>query len=233
MLDINGQKDLAARWAADQVEDGMVVGLGSGSTATLAVLRLGERVQQGLHITAIATSTATESLARSLGVTVVSLDDSPSLDLAIDGADEVDPQLNLIKGLGGALLREKLVELTANRLTIVVDQSKLVVRLGERAALPVEVVPFGWRRTCATVEALGCQATLRATSSGPFVTDSGHYLLDCRFGPIPDACALAAQIKAISGVVEHGLFLGMATRVVIGQANGAVATRPHDDGRRP
>ena len=229
MLDVEAQKVLAARWAADQVEDGMVVGLGSGTTATHAVQRLGERVRQGLRITGVATSAATETLGRSLGITVLSLDDCPQLDLAIDGADEVDRNLDLIKGLGGALLREKLVELAARELTIVVDQGKPVLRLGERAALPVEIVPFGWRRTQAAIEALGCQAALRAGPAGAFVSDSGHYVLDCRFGPIRDAPALAAQLKAMSGVVDHGLFLGMATRVVVGQANDAVTVRTRDE----
>lgn len=222
MLAVEEQKQLAARRAADQVADGMVVGLGTGSTATWAVYALGERVRQGLRITGVATSTSTEALARSLGITVVSLDDSPPLDLAIDGADEVDPHLNLIKGLGGALLREKLVELTARQLTIVVDQGKLVPVLGSRSPVPVEIVPFGWRRTLARLEALGCRAVPRLVDGSPFVTDSGHYILDCRFGPLGDPAALASQIKALPGVVEHGLFLGLATRLVIGQVDGTV-----------
>jgi ribose 5-phosphate isomerase A len=203
----------------------MVVGLGTGSTATWAVHALGERVQAGLRITGVATSTSTETLARSLGITVVSLDDSPTLDIAIDGADEVDPQLSLIKGLGGALLREKLVELAARALTIVVDQGKLVSVLGSRSPVPVEIVPFGWRRTLARIEALGCRALPRLTGGGPFVTDSGHFILDCGFGPLGDPTALAGRLKALSGVVEHGLFLGLATRVVVGKADGSVEIR--------
>ena len=225
MLEVEKQKRLAARWAADQIADGMVVGLGTGSTATWAVYALGERVRQGLRITGIATSTGTETLARSLGITVMALDDSPSLDIAIDGADEVDPQLNLIKGLGGALLREKLVELAARELTIVVDQGKLVSVLGSRSPVPVEIVPFGWRRTQARIEALGCQALPRLVGAETFVTDSGHFILDCRFGPLDDPAALAGRLKALSGVVEHGLFLGLATRVVIGKVDGGVEVR--------
>lgn len=225
MLDVEEQKQLAARWAADQIADGMVVGLGTGSTAIWAVYALGERVRQGLRITGVATSTGTEILARSLGITVISLDDSPSLDIAIDGADEVDPHLNLIKGLGGALLREKLVELAARQLTIVIDQGKLVSVLGSRSPVPVEIVPFGWRRTQARIEALGCRALPRLAGAETFVTDNGHYILDCRFGPLDDAAALASQIKTLPGVVEHGLFLDLATRAVIGQADGSVQIR--------
>ncbi len=225
MLDVDGQKRVAARWAADQVSDGMLVGLGSGSTATLAVQALGMRVRQGLHLTGVATSTATEDLARSLGIRVLPLDESPQLDVAIDGADEVDPQLNLIKGLGGALLREKLVELAAKNLTIIVDQGKPVPVLGSRCPVPVEIVPFGWRRTQARIEELGCQAVLRLIHGEAFLTDSGHYVLDCRFGPLRDAEALASQLKALTGVVEHGLFLGLATRVAVGKADGSVDVR--------
>jgi ribose 5-phosphate isomerase A len=225
MLDVESQKQLAARWAADQVIDGMVVGLGTGSTAIWAVHALGERVQQGLRITGVATSASTEALARTLGITVVSLDASPTLDVAIDGADEVDPQLNLIKGRGGALLREKLVELAARELTIVIDQGKLVSFLGSRSPVPVEIVPFGWRGTQARIEALGCLALPRLAGGETFVTDSGHFILDCRFGPLGDPAALAGRLKALSGVVEHGLFLGLATRVVVGKADGSVEIR--------
>lgn len=225
MLDVEAQKALAARWAAEQVRDGMIVGLGTGSTATWAVRALGERVKQGLRLSGVATSKATEALAQSLGITVVALDDSPQLDLAIDGADQVDPQFNVIKGMGGALLREKLVELAARDLLIIVDESKLVPVLGDHGAVPVEIVPFGWRRTQAAVEALGCRAVLRASGSAPFVTDGGHFIFDCHFGPIADPPSLAAQLKALSGVVDHGLFLGLARRVVIGTARGTVEVR--------
>ena len=225
MLDIDEQKQLAARWAADQVANRMVVGLGSGSTATLAVQRLGERVRQGLHITGVATSAATESLARALGIALIPFNEDTRLDLAIDGADEVDPQLNLIKGLGGALLREKLVELAATELTIIVDQSKPVPVLGSRSPVPVEIVQFGWRRTLARIEALGCRAVPRQAGNELFLTDGGHYILDCRFGQIADPAAIASQLKALSGVVEHGLFLGLATLLVVGTAEGDVEIR--------
>lgn len=225
MLATEAQKQLAARWAADQVADGMVVGLGTGSTATLAVRALGERVRQGLHVTGVATSASTEQLARSLDIKVIALDDSTALDIAIDGADEVDPGLNLIKGLGGALLREKLVELTARDLTIIVDEGKLVPILGSRSPVPVEIVPYGWRWTQSRIEALGCRALRRVVNDEVFLTDGGHYILDCRFGPLADAPTLAGHLKAVPGVIEHGLFLSLATRVVIGKADGTVEVR--------
>jgi len=203
----------------------MVVCLGTGSTATLAVRALGERVRQGLRITGVATSSSTEQLARSLGIDVIALDESKTLDVAIDGADEVDPNLNLIKGLGGALLREKLVELTARDLTIIVDEGKLVPVLGSRSPVPVEIVPYGWRWTRSRIEAMGCRAVQRLVNGEVFLTDGGHYILDCHFGPLADAPALAQQLKTISGVIEHGLFLGLATRVVIGRADGTVVIR--------
>jgi len=230
MPDVDALKAHAGRWAAEQVADGMVVGLGSGSTAAHAVRALGERVRAGLRVVGVATSRATEDLARTVGIPLASLDDQPRMDLAIDGADEVDPRLDLIKGHGGSLLREKLVELAATHLLIVVDENKLVDTLGERAAVPVEIVPFGWRRTKMALEALGCAATLRGGGS-PFVTDGGHYILDCRFGSIGQPEQTASQIKALSGVVEHGLFLGMAVQVAVARADGSVQVR-HRDGRQ-
>jgi len=225
MLDQDGQKRLVGRWAADQVQDGMIVGLGTGSTAVWAVRALAERVQAGLRCTGVCTSLATEALASSLGIPVASLDDQAALDLAIDGADEVDPALDLIKGLGGALLREKLVELAAARFLVIVDAGKLVERLGVKVPLPVEVVPFGWRRTQEALRALGCTPALRQAGGQPFLTDSRHYIVDCRFDGIADAAALSQRIKALPGVIEHGLFVGMATHVAIGQADGTVAVR--------
>lgn len=222
MLDVEGQKRIAGRWAAQQVEDGMVVGLGSGSTAAWAVRALAERVAAGLRCTGVATSLETDALARSLGIPMSTLDEQGALDLAIDGADEVDPHLDLIKGAGGALLREKLVELAARDLLMIVDERKLVAALGERAAVPVEIVPFGWRRTVAALERLGGSALLRGGADAPFRTDGGHYIADCRFGRLADPAALAAAIKALPGVVEHGLFLGMAGRAAVGHADGTV-----------
>jgi ribose 5-phosphate isomerase A len=225
VLDVDSQKMLAARWAANQVQDGMVVGLGSGSTAALAIRALGERVRQGLKIIGVATSISTENLALSFRMEVWPLEACRKVDIGIDGADEVDPDLNLVKGLGGALLREKLVGLAARELTIIVDEGKLVPVLGSRSPVPVEVVPYGWRWTQSRIEALGCKAVLRTDGNDYYSTDNGHYVFDCRFGPIADAPTLAQQLKSITGVVEHGLFLGLATRVVIGKADGTVEIR--------
>jgi ribose 5-phosphate isomerase A len=209
-------KERAARHAAGLVQDGMIVGLGSGSTATLLVRALAERAEHGLTFIGVPTSEAIADLARSLGLKVTTIEEQPQLDLAIDGADEVDPALNLIKGLGGALLREKIVESAARKLVIIVDASKLVPRLGSQAPVPVEVVPFGWQNTKRALESLGCVAERRMAGADPFVTDGGHYILHCRFAPIADAHDLGARIKALTGVVEHGLFLGMAQEVIVG-----------------
>lgn len=225
MLTTDAQKLLAANWAANQVQDGMVVGLGSGSTAALAIRALGERVRQGLKITGVATSISSWDLALSFRMEVWPLEACRKVDVGIDGADEVDPRLNLVKGLGGALLREKLVGLAVGELTIVVDEGKLVPVLGSRSPVPVEVVPYGWRWTQSRIEALGCKAVLRTAGNDYYSTDNGHYVLDCQFGTIADAPTLAQQLKAITGVVEHGLFLGIASRVVVGKADGTVEVR--------
>lgn len=225
MLTTDAQKLLAANWAAGQVQDGMVVGLGTGSTATLAIRALGERVRQGLKIVCVATSINIDNFARSFRMEVWRLEECRRVDVDIDGADEVDPGLNLIKGLGGALLREKLVGMAARELTIIVDEGKLVPVLGSRSPIPVEVDPYGWRWTQSRIEELGCRAVPRMDGNEFFYTDNGHYVLDCRFGPLADAPTLAQQLKAITGVVEHGLFLGLATRVVIGKADGSLDIR--------
>jgi ribose 5-phosphate isomerase A len=209
-------KRQVAAQAANLVEDGMVVGLGSGTTAALMVQALGERVRTGLHIIGVPTSEATASLARSLNIPLATLEDQPGIDLDIDGADEVDPDLNLTKGLGGALLREKIVAAASRRLTIIVDAGKLVERLGSHAPLPVEIIPFGWRATQQALADLGATPALRRQGDAPFVTDGSHYILDCRFPPSADLPALAPAIKALTGVVDHGLFLGMASLVIVG-----------------
>ena len=212
---------MAAQRAVADVRDGMVLGLGTGSTAALVVAELGRRVaQEGLRVVGVPTSEATLAQARALGIPVTTLDDHPALDLDIDGADEVDPRRDLIKGLGGALLREKIVALAARKLVIVIDESKLVDHLGQHAPVPVEVVPFGWRRTAAELGALGAEPRLREGDGGPVRTDGGHYILDCRFAAGLDLPALAGAIKGLTGVVEHGLFCGMRPTVVIGAADG-------------
>lgn len=220
-LDQAGQKALAARRAVAEVQDGMVLGLGTGSTSALVVSELGRRIErEGLRVVGVPTSEATMAQARALSIPLATLDQHPQLDLDIDGADEVDPRRDLIKGLGGALLREKIIALAARRLVIVVDESKVVSRLGEHAPVPVEVVPFGWRRTAAELVALGAEPRLRAAAAGPFQTDGGHFILDCRFAEGRDLAELAGALKALTGVVEHGLFCGMRPTVVVGGADG-------------
>jgi ribose 5-phosphate isomerase A len=214
-------KKAAAEWAAALVEDGMVVGLGTGSTASLILEPLAARIRQGLRIVGIPTSERTAEQARDLGIPLSTLADHPRVDLTIDGADEVElGTLNLIKGRGGALLREKIVASASARLVIVADESKLVERLG-RGAVPVEVVPFEWQSTARRIERLGTRPALRLRPDGEaFVTDGGHYILDCAFGPISSAESLERELNGIVGVVEHGLFLGLADQVGVGRAGG-------------
>lgn len=220
---VDEQKRRAAERAVEFVRNGMVVGLGTGSTAVHATRAIGERLRDGRlrEVHGVPTSDATAAEARRHGVPLTSLDEQPSVDLTIDGADEVDPQLELIKGLGGALLREKIVALSSRQVIIVGDQSKKVDRLGSRAPVPVEVVRFGWTTAREYLGSLGAEVALRVGSDGaPFVTDEGHYILDCRFGPIADPARLAAEIRSWTGVVEHGLFLGIASRVILAGPDG-------------
>ena len=222
-MDTEALKRATGYRAAEYVHSGMIVGLGSGSTARYATLRIAELLQAGkLHdIMAIPTSEATAALAREGGIPLTTLDEQPVLDLTIDGADEVDSHLDLIKGLGGAQLREKIVAYASKKEIIVVDESKLVQRLGSQAPVPVEVIRFGLRSTQAALERTDAVVTLRMRSSEPFVTDEGNYILDCRYIPyIGNPSALAAALKAIPGVVEHGLFLGMAQTVIVASTNG-------------
>jgi len=215
-------KAAAAQSAVSLVEDGMIVGLGSGSTAAFAVEALGRRVRAGLRIIGVPTSEATAQQAREAGILVSSLAEHDHVDITIDGADEVETgTLNLIKGHGGALLREKIVACATERLVIIVDESKMVQRLGSHFAVPLEVVPFGWQATAKALRRLGASPTLRTRPGGaPFVTDGGHYILDGGFGPIDDAPLLEQKLSNIVGVVEDGLFLGMTWRVIVGGASG-------------
>ncbi|MDX2270589.1 MAG: ribose 5-phosphate isomerase A [Cyanobacteriota bacterium] len=216
-------KQMAARAAADQVQSGMVVGLGTGSTAAFAVSAIAERIQQeGITVMGVPTSIRTAEQAQSLGIPLATLEEQPHLDLAIDGADEIElGSLNLIKGAGGALLREKLVEASADRLIIIADASKKVEQLGTRFALPVEIVRFGWKSTYNRVAALGCQPTLRLTAAGdPFITDEQHYILDCQFGAMAHPAQIADALKGTVGVIEHGLFIGMAHQAIIATSDG-------------
>jgi ribose 5-phosphate isomerase A len=218
VTDREAQKRAAAERAVQHVESGMKLGLGTGSTARHVLDVLGERLRDGAlrGISGVPTSRATADYARSVGIPLLELNDAGRLDLAIDGADEVDPQLNLIKGLGGALLWEKIVETAADRFIVVVDDSKLVHRLAERAPVPVEVVPFGWRSLLPAFEQTGARPVLRMNGAEPFVTDGGHYIVDCHYtGGLADAAATAARLRARTGVVETGLFIDMATAVVV------------------
>jgi ribose 5-phosphate isomerase A len=213
----------AARSAAALVESGMNVGLGSGSTARLVVRRLGERVRdEGLRIVGVATSVDTAELARECGLATVDLDSLGTLDIDIDGADEVDPQFRLIKGRGGALLHEKIVASAARRTVIVVTRDKCVDRLGRHFPVPVEVSAFGLRHTEARLRDLGAVATLRTRHDGsPFATDEEHRILDCRFPEIADPEELDRRIRDVVGVFETGLFIGLCHLLIVGRAGGA------------
>jgi len=209
------EKEAAARASLRFIRDGQVVGLGTGSTAAYAVRFIGERVRDGLKIRGIPTSVHTQELATSLGIPLTTLEEFEQIDVTIDGADEVDAQLNLIKGGGGALLREKIIASVSRQLVIIGDSSKRVSVLG-RFPLPVEIIPFARPLIAKRISALGGTPKLRQDARGsPFITDEGHHILDCEFGSIPDPPALARQLEAMPGVVEHGLFIGMASVVLI------------------
>jgi ribose 5-phosphate isomerase A len=221
-------KRAAALRAIEYVKDGMVVGLGTGSTAYFVVEGLGARVAAGLTIVGIPTSERTATQARKLNIPLATFAEHPHIDVTIDGADEVErDSLNLIKGLGGALLREKIVAAASEQLVIVVDHDKLVDRLGDHTPVPVEVTQFGWQATAAALARLGATPALRhAHEDHAFITDGGNYILDCRFGQIADAKALEKQVGMIVGVVESGLFVGRSSAVVVASAGGTeVLTR--------
>lgn len=217
-------KRQAAERAVEFVENGMVLGLGTGSTARHVLEVLAERLRTGAlrDLVGVPTSRATEQHARELGFPLATLEDEPRIDLTLDGADEIDPELRLIKGLGGALLWEKIVASASERVVIVADESKLVEQLGEKAPLPVEVVPFGWNTHLAFLDLLGARATLRRSASGdPIITDGGHYLLDCHFAEgILEPERVERELQQRVGVVETGLFLGFADTAVVGGEGG-------------
>jgi len=224
-MDPKALKIEAARTALGHVEDGMRLGIGTGSTASEFVRLLAAKVAAGMKILGVATSERTAALCAELGVPLSTIDDTPELDLTIDGADEIDPHLGLIKGGGGALLREKIVAAASARMIVIADQSKLVDVLG-RFPLPIEVNRFGLRATEIAIAreagALGVSGplTLRVTNGQPFVTDGGHLILDASFGRIPDTRALSNALHTVPGVVEHGLFLGMADLAIVAAADG-------------
>lgn len=220
------KKRAAAEEAVKLIEDGMTVGLGTGSTANYAIEAIGRRVAGGLRTKGVATSKSTEALARKQGIPLVDLNEVEIIDMTIDGADEVDPFMNLIKGMGGALLREKVVAFASVEEVIVVDDSKLVRTLGTKSPLPVEVAQFGHRKTKSAMESLGCTANLKGEGR-PFVTDNGNYVYECRFARIDDPELLEAELHLIPGVVESGLFVDLATKVIIG-TDGGVETRKKD-----
>jgi ribose 5-phosphate isomerase A len=222
-------KRAAARAAIREVADGMIVGLGSGSTAELMVEELAALVRQGLRVTGVASSERTAALAANLGIPLLALNDAPGIDVNIDGADEVSvPELALVKGRGGALLREKLVAAASHRRVIIVDESKLVTALGARHPLPVEVVTFGWVHTARRLAGIGLRPTRRMAAGQtrrdsapqPFLTDGGNYILDCETGPVSDPEPLGESIKSVLGVVEHGLFVRMTERVIAAGPSG-------------
>ncbi|MCM3767632.1 ribose 5-phosphate isomerase A [Neobacillus niacini] len=212
-------KKAAGEKAAEYVEDGMVLGLGSGSTVYWLLKKLGERVQQGLTIKGIPSSIRTEGWAKEFNIPLTDFSEVPLLDLAIDGADEVDPDFNLTKGGGGSLLREKLVDIQAKQLIIIADESKLVGQLGE-FPLPVEVVPFGWETTAERIAGLGCTPILRKKNGDIFITNNGNYILDCKFEAISNPKELHKQLKLVLGVVETGLFIDMTNTVIIAGQDG-------------
>lgn len=214
------KKRIAGERAADYVEPGMTIGLGTGSTVYWTIRKLGERVKEGLVIRGVPTSERTRELAAELGIPLVPLADAEPLDLTIDGADEIDHRMNLIKGGGGALFREKMVASASRRLIIVADDSKRVAQLGA-FLLPVEVVPFAWEVTARRVARLGCEPRLRQAEHGTYLTDNGNFILDCNFGMIGSPAELNRELKSITGVVETGLFVGMADTAVIGTDQGA------------
>lgn len=216
-------KRIAAESAVKLVRSGMVLGLGSGSTALLAIQQIAEKLNRNefRDLIGVPTSKEVELKAASLGISLAAQECPPRIDLTIDGADEVDPQLNLIKGGGGALLREKIVAQRSEREVIIVDESKMSAMLGTEHPLPVEVTRFAWAAHAEFLAAIGAAVALRQTSHAqPFVTDQGNYILDCVFGPIHDPGALAGKLAAHAGIVEHGLFLGLATDVIVARADG-------------
>jgi ribose 5-phosphate isomerase A len=213
-------KRMAAQHALEFVEDGMSLGLGSGTTSAIFIKELGERVKSGLKVRGIATSAASQELAESLSIPITSFDETPELDLAIDGADEVGPGLALIKGGGGALLREKIVESAARKFIVIADSSKLVKQLG-KFPLPVEVIQMALPNVTRRLQALGLNPKLRHHADGSvYLTDENNFILDCACGVIPDPSKTAADIRNVVGVVEHGLFLNMASFALIASDQG-------------
>jgi ribose 5-phosphate isomerase A len=221
----DAEKQLAARASLGFIKDGQVVGLGTGSTASCFIQFLGERVRAGLKIRGIPTSERTRQLASNLGIPLTTLEECPDIDIGVDGADEIDSHFNLIKGGGGALLREKIIASAARQFIVIADSNKQVPVLG-KFPLPVEVVPFAEPLLKKRIADLGAKVKLRTYAYGnPFKTDEGHHILDCDFGQIPDPPALARILSDMPGVVEHGLFIGMTKIVLFGKGNEVIQVR--------
>ena len=217
--DLQREKEFAARYSLRFLKDGMTIGLGTGSTASIAIRLIAEHGFRDIR--SVATSEASAKLAREVGIPLVELNDVSFVNVTIDGADEIAPGLALIKGGGGALLREKLVAEASRQMIVISDSTKLVERLG-RFPLPVEVIPFIWKHIQAKFQAMDLHPNLRIRAGEAFLTDQGNYILDCHCGDIPNAGWLAREIKAIGGVVDHGLFLGLATLALVANADGVV-----------
>lgn len=217
-MSADSEKRLAAARAVTLVEDGMTLGLGTGSTASYAIRFLGMKVSEGMRLRGVPTSEATAALARECGIPLISLKEAGRIDLTIDGADEVDTQMRMIKGGGGALLREKIVAAASDAVIIIVDASKVVQKLGS-FPLPVEVVPFGAAYVQSMIESLGARPTLRGGEANPFITDDGHYILDCAFRTIERPEELSAMLNATPGVVDTGLFIGVTDALIVGRGD--------------
>ena len=217
---MNVDKVIAAEEAVKYVKSGMTLGLGSGSTVDWMLRKLGERVKEGLQIQGIPSSKKTEKLARELGIPLIDFTSTTHIDLAIDGADEIDSSLNLIKGGGGSLVREKVVDACADELIIIADASKIVSQLGS-FPLPIEVLPFGFEVTAENIRKLGGVPTLRRKDNQIFVSDNGNYIIDCSFGPIDDAVSLHEKLIQLVGVIDTGIFAGMADKVIVAR-NGEI-----------
>ncbi|HRA97232.1 MAG: ribose-5-phosphate isomerase RpiA [Nitrospira sp.] len=224
-LDLDSEKKRAALKAAEYVSNGMVVGLGTGTTSKHLIIALGERVRAGLNIHAVPTSHDTAALARQSGIPLIDSDNAWMIDVAIDGADQVDPALNLVKGGGGALLKEKIVAAAAKRFIVMVDHTKLVPALGGSFPLPIEVVPFGWGSTARNIEqASGGKAVLRERNGVVFQTEAGHVILDLHMPEINDPATLEIELNQIPGIVETGLFIGRTSILIVGHARGTDVT---------
>ncbi|MCC6967201.1 MAG: ribose-5-phosphate isomerase RpiA [Nitrospira sp.] len=223
--DLDSEKRQAALKATEFVHDGMVVGLGTGTTSKHLILALGERVRAGLTIQAVPTSHDTATLAKQSGIPLIESDNAWMIDVAIDGADQVDPALNLVKGGGGALLKEKIVAAAAKRFIVMVDHTKLVPALGGSFPLPIEVVPFGWGSTARHIEAVsGGRAVLRQRNGDVFQTEAGHVILDLHMPHIGDPAALEIELNQIPGIVETGLFIGRTSILIVGRGQGTDVT---------